>query len=54
MSTIKMVEVTRSEFIESTHYGAAILISTDGKILKECGLQNGTLAIFVYLVRKTT
>jgi len=37
MDTIKMVEVTRSDFIESIHYGAAVLIDSAGKILKEWG-----------------
>jgi len=40
MDTIKMVEVTRSDFIESIHYGAAVLINSDGKILKEWGNSN--------------
>ena len=40
MSTIKMVEVTRSDFIESIHYGTAVLINSDGKILKEWGNSN--------------
>ena len=40
MSTIKMVEVTRSDFIESIHYGAAVLINSDEKILKEWGNSN--------------
>ena len=35
-----MVEVTRSDFIESIHYGAAVLINSDGKILKEWGNSN--------------
>lgn len=35
-----MVEVTRSDFIESIHYGVAILINSDGKILKEWGNSN--------------
>ena len=30
-----MVGVTRSNFIESIHYGAAVLINSNGKILKE-------------------
>ena len=40
MDTIKMVEVTRSDFIESIHYGTAVLINSDGKILKEWGNSN--------------
>jgi len=40
MDTIKMVKVTRSNFVESIHYGAAILINSDGKILKEWGNSN--------------
>ena len=40
MDTIKMVEVTRNDFIESIHYGAAVLIDSDGKILKEWGNSN--------------
>jgi len=35
-----MVEVTRSDCIESIHYGAAVLINSDGKILKEWGNSN--------------
>jgi len=33
-----MVEVTRSNFIESIHYGTAVLINSDGKILKVIAL----------------
>ena len=40
MEAIKMVEVTRSDFTESIHYGAAVLINSDGKILKEWGNSN--------------
>ena len=40
MGAIKMVEVTRSDFTESIHYGAAVLINSDGKILKEWGNSN--------------
>ena len=40
MDAIKMVEVTRSDFIESIHYGAAVLINSDEKILKEWGNSN--------------
>ena len=29
-----MVEVTRSNVVESIHYGTAILINSDGKIIK--------------------
>ena len=39
MDTIKMVEVTRSDFIESIHYGATVLINSDGTILKEWATQ---------------
>ena len=35
-----MVEVTRSDFVESIHYGTAVLINSDGKILKEWGNSN--------------
>ena len=35
-----MVEVTRSNVVESIHYGTAILINSDGKILKEWGNSN--------------
>ena len=35
-----MVEVTRSDFTESIHYGTAVLINSDGKILKEWGNSN--------------
>jgi len=40
MGAIKMVEVTRSDFTESIHYGVAVLINSDGKILKEWGNSN--------------
>ena len=40
MGTVKMVEVTRSDFSESIHYGTAVLINSDGKILKEWGNSN--------------
>jgi len=35
-----MVEVTRSDFTESTHYGTAVLINSNGEILKEWGNSN--------------
>jgi len=35
-----MVGVTRNNFVESIHYGAAILINSDGEILKEWGNSN--------------
>ena len=34
-----MVEVTRSDFIESTHYGVAVLINSNGEILREWVIQ---------------
>ena len=37
MDTVKMVEVTRGNFTESIHYGTAVLISSNGEILKEWG-----------------
>ena len=37
MDTVKMVEVTRGDFIESVHHGTAVLIDSAGKILKEWG-----------------
>ena len=40
MDTIRMVEVTRSNVVESVHYGTAILINSDGEILKEWGNSN--------------
>ena len=40
MDAIKMVEVTRSNIVESIHYGTAILINSDGQILKEWGNAN--------------
>ena len=40
MDAIKMVEVTRSDFIEGIPYGAAVLINSDEKILKEWGNSN--------------
>ena len=35
-----MVEITRSNFTESTHYGVAVLINSSGEILKEWGNSN--------------
>ena len=35
-----MVEVTRSNFTESVHHGAAVLINSSGEILKEWGNSN--------------
>ena len=35
-----MVEVTRSDFIESIHHGVAVLINSNGEILKEWGNSN--------------
>ena len=40
MNTIKMVEVTRSNFTESVHHGVAILINSSGEVLKEWGNSN--------------
>ena len=40
MNTVKMVEVTRSNFTESVHHGVAVLINSNGEILKECGNSN--------------
>ena len=37
MDGIKMVEVTRSNFTESTHHGIAILINSNGEVLREWG-----------------
>ncbi len=35
-----MVEVTRSNFTESTHYGVAVLINSNGEVLREWGNSN--------------
>ena len=35
-----MIEVTRSDFTESTHYGVAVLINSNGEVLKEWGNSN--------------
>ena len=40
MNTIKMVEVTRSNFTESVHHGVAILINSSGEVLREWGNSN--------------
>jgi len=40
MDIVKMVEVTRSDFTESTHYGVAVLINSNGEILREWGNSN--------------
>ena len=37
MNSVKMVEVTRSDEVESIHYGTAILINSSGEILQEWG-----------------
>ena len=37
MNSVKMVEVTRGNFTESTHYGIAILINSNGEVLREWG-----------------
>ena len=40
MDVVKMVEVTRSGFTESTHYGVAVLINSSGEVLREWGNSN--------------
>ena len=40
MNTVKMVEVTRSNFTESVHHGVAVLINSNGEILEEWGNSN--------------
>jgi len=40
MDTIKMIEVTRGTFTESTHHGVAVLINSNGEVLKEWGNSN--------------
>ncbi|MDP6440930.1 MAG: asparaginase [Pelagibacteraceae bacterium] len=40
MNSVKMVEVTRSNFTESTHYGVAVLINSNGEVLREWGNSN--------------
>ena len=35
-----MVEVTRSNFTESVHHGVAVLINSNGEILREWGNSN--------------
>jgi len=37
MNTVKMVEITRNNVVESAHQGAAVLINSSGEILKEWG-----------------
>ena len=37
MNIVKMVEVTRSNFTESTHHGIAVLINSNGEVLREWG-----------------
>ena len=44
MNPVKMVEVTRSDAVESVHYGNAVLIDSSGKILNEWG--NSDLLIY--------
>lgn len=40
MNIVKMVEVTRCNFTESTHHGVAVLINSSGEILREWGNSN--------------
>ena len=35
-----MVAITRGDFTESVHYGTAVLINSNGEILKEWGNSN--------------
>ena len=44
MESLRMVEVTRSEEVESFHQGVAVLINSSGDILKEWG--NADLNIY--------
>ena len=44
MESVKMVEVTRSDEVESFHQGVAVLINSSGEILKEWG--NSDIAIY--------
>jgi len=44
MDSIRMVEVTRSNKVESVHYGTAVLINSSGEVLKEWG--NSDLLIY--------
>ena len=37
MNSVKMVEVTRSDEVESIHYGTAVLVNSSGEILQEWG-----------------
>ena len=37
MESVKMVEVTRSDEVESIHQGVAVLINSSGEILQEWG-----------------
>ena len=43
MNIVKMVEVTRSDFTESIHYGVAVLINSSGEILQEWGNSNALI-----------
>ena len=44
MDSIRIVEVTRSNEVESVHYGTAVLINSSGEVLKEWG--NSDLLIY--------
>ena len=44
MDSIRMVEVTRGNEVESVHYGTAVLINSSGEVLKEWG--NSDLLIY--------
>ena len=44
MDSIRMVEVTRNNEVESVHYGTAVLINSSGEVLKEWG--NSDLLIY--------
>ena len=39
----KLVDVTRSGQIESSHFGIGVLVDSDGKILKEWGDSSGKI-----------
>lgn len=47
-----MVEVTRSGFTESIHHGTAVLINSNGEILKEWG-NSSTIDVFKSKIYKS-
>ena len=43
----KLVDVTRSGQIESSHFGIGVLVDSDGKILKELKKSEGVITVSI-------